>query len=1154
MRETRAGRKGAGAMAIENQSRRVSGFRRSGASPRQAHAASRDPTNPVLFFPDSRIPRRRVQPPRRATATAYPSRSPRSLPPSERATESSWSHHRHHAFLALSFALACTCGAFLWGHRATVFRLGASQLGPGPGEWLVEDPRVHGLSSAKLASAAERHARELDQRDCLLVVKDGVIVHETYREGGDADTLHYLDGVGRAAAALLIGAAEHQGVLDLDTPLSEYGIAAPPVREYGTSTSSSGVDAEALAAHPELRWGDEWSRVTARHVLGQATGLGEARAGETFDARVTDEILDVLSQVLRATTGLKPAEWAKEHFTGPLGVPDFFARDVGADGVADGGVRVAGGQMATCRDAARFGQLLINRGEWLGEDGTSTRLVRADFVRRVVNPSFPRAAAQRGYQTWTHPGKTASGAPRATPFFAEVRSEPDLGATETNATSSPTTLRAPVWADYASSGASPACGADAAADASFGGAFLGPAGPSFPLAFAVGRLGKFLVVSPETSTVLVSMGNTWGSDKARCPSGLRELLDGAERARRSAEAAAARLGLAPGTTVGYDEAVLMRQLWHAVGDAVTPAALGAPSAESRAASSVSQIGAKRVAETKKERGEANRLAGDGAAVALGDYGAYAREKASARRAVAAAANATRAAAVSAARHPDDYEAPAAEERPEASASRERLFNDEKSALAAAQRQDAFAAARAEQAERLVAATGAEAAARVRRRGVDALGQLGDDRDADPNGGRTGSCRCACPPAADGVGQCVNMRGVPEASCNDVALLGGARGFCPALGVTSTCAVPPGPAAQTRGALGGSERGRHGRHERGRRDGKKSGGRRSLRETAAAFVDDDDEDAPVTAVTVKISAARFGDPSALDDPWSRLGGADSKITRVDPESPAFECASSRACAPGLGGERTESFLCQPLTFVSCSWSDELCDQRSTRDATRRATKAPTADDHLTKNVALRLTEPSVPTYLGLKAANAAGTTAPPRVRLGIVPTDRAAVAAFAAAATAMLAGAVRLARGAARPAGAPHKRARSRAEAGETTELLGEANKAKDAAADVARQTAAPAAAPAAAPPETPAPPKARLSPESTPPRASASKPPLPPKDRTPPRRPTADVGGDRKEKQAPPAPPVLAEDAAGSAVVEPGEGAESVDMNSDDEIDAWLAD
>ena len=259
---------------------------------------------------------------------------------------------------------------------------------------------------------------------------------------------------GPPAAALLIGAAEHQGVLDLDTPLSEYGIAAPPVREYRDIHVIERRRRRRRSRRMcELRWGDEWSRVTARHVLGQATGLGEARAGETFDARVTDEILDVLSQVLRATTGLKPAEWAKEHFTGPLGVPDFFARDVGRRRRRRRRPRVAGGQMATCRDAARFGQLLINRGEWLGEDGTSTRLVRADFVRRVVNPSFPRAARHAGYQTWTHPGKTASGAPRATPFFAEVRHGSRISARpETNATSSPTTLRAPpVWADYASS-------------------------------------------------------------------------------------------------------------------------------------------------------------------------------------------------------------------------------------------------------------------------------------------------------------------------------------------------------------------------------------------------------------------------------------------------------------------------------------------------------------------------------------------------------------------------------------------------------------------------------------------------------------------------------------------------------------------------------
>ena len=64
---------------------------------------------------------------------------------------------------------------------------------------------------------------------------------------------------------------------------------------------------------------------------------------------------------------------------------------------------------------------------------------------------------------------------------------------------------------------------------------------------------------------------------------------------------------------------------------------------------------------------------------------------------------------------------------------------------------------------------------------------------------------------------------------------------------------------------------------------------------------------------------------------------------------------------------------------------------------------------------------------------------------------------------------------------------------------------------------------------------------------------MPPKDETLPRRASAS-GGRRVEKPAPAFARALAEDAAGFAAVEPGEGAESVDGNSDAEIDAWLAD
>ena len=272
------------------------------------------------------------------------------------------------------------------------------------------------------------------------------------------------------------------------------------------------------------------------------------------------------------------------------------------------------------------------------------------------------------------------------------------------------------------------------------------------------------------------------------------------------------------------------------------------------------------------------------------------------------------------------------------------------------------------------------------------------------------------------------------------------------------------------------------------------------------------------------------------------------SRGGPRVPRVRVRILARVRAGTRRRTTESFLCQPLTFVSCSWSDELCDQRSTRDATRRATKAPAADDHLTKNVALRLTEPSVPTYLGLKAANAAGTTAPPRVRRDRAHRPRRGGGVRGGgdgdARRRRRAGARRRAAGggAAQARALPRRLARRPSCSGRRIRRRTRRRTSRD-----RRRRGGGAARNAGAA-------QARLSPESTPPRASASKPPLPPKDRTPPRRPTADVGGDRKEKQAPPAPPVLAEDAAGSAVVEPGEGAESVDMNSDDEIDAWLAD
>lgn len=65
------------------------------------------------------------------------------------------------------------CVAFL---VALVF----GQNGPGRGPWVIEPPEAHGLSSVLLDYAAKRVEIENEERYCMVVAKDGVIVSEHY--------------------------------------------------------------------------------------------------------------------------------------------------------------------------------------------------------------------------------------------------------------------------------------------------------------------------------------------------------------------------------------------------------------------------------------------------------------------------------------------------------------------------------------------------------------------------------------------------------------------------------------------------------------------------------------------------------------------------------------------------------------------------------------------------------------------------------------------------------------------------------------------------------------------------------------------------------------------------------------------------------------
>lgn len=230
-----------------------------------------------------------------------------------------------------------------------------AQLGPGRGPWRVDSPEAHGLRTADLNAAAKFVGKIAPTRDCLLVVKDGALIHESYQRGNATTTKQYeTDSLGKIFTAGVMGAAVQAGLIDIDRPMSQYGL------------------------RPTAKWNrtgvDYWPRVTARHLLNQMSGYGLAVPGSLFSydsdacepnlqvarasrhdhslslhccsanhVHIIDMLTDMppfadiqeLSNLLRATVpNASAVSFARRAFAEPLGMPDLF----GFDGVIDDGM------------------------------------------------------------------------------------------------------------------------------------------------------------------------------------------------------------------------------------------------------------------------------------------------------------------------------------------------------------------------------------------------------------------------------------------------------------------------------------------------------------------------------------------------------------------------------------------------------------------------------------------------------------------------------------------------------------------------------------------------------------------------------------------------------------------------------------------------
>ncbi|TMV07640.1 serine hydrolase [Ruegeria sediminis] len=234
----------------------------------------------------------------------------------------------------------------------------------------------------------------------LLVLQDGKIRYEEYFLDTGPDDRRISWSIAKSYLSALFGILLEEGAIaSLDDPVIKY---APKLEgsAYETATIRNVLNMSSGVTFDEdyLDYNSDINRMGRVVALGGelddfAASLKDSFAapGETWQYVSIDT--HVIGMVIRGATGRSVAELLSEKVLAPLGLErnGYYITD-GA-GVAF----VLGGLNFTTRDFARFGQMILQNGEYGGE-----RIVPAAWIAESTWPSAPTEPGRIGYgfQWW----------------------------------------------------------------------------------------------------------------------------------------------------------------------------------------------------------------------------------------------------------------------------------------------------------------------------------------------------------------------------------------------------------------------------------------------------------------------------------------------------------------------------------------------------------------------------------------------------------------------------------------------------------------------------------------------------------------------------------------------------------------------------------
>jgi CubicO group peptidase (beta-lactamase class C family) len=286
--------------------------------------------------------------------------------------------------------------------------LAAVDYGPlAGGDWAVSTPEAEGLDPM-LVAELYYYAAQMETLRALLVIKDGRLIAEGYFNDGSIDQKARLQSVTKSFTSALVGIAIEQGLLTgVDQKLLD---SFPEVAAEITDPRKEEITIQQML---QMRAGYPWEETHADLWAGLLSGyyvpLIEAfplteDPGTRFQySNLTSNWLGI---IVDRASGMRLKSYAEEHLFAPLGIePGEWGTD------AEGHNNGCGDLHLTARDAAKFGLLYLDDGQYEGE-----RILPAAWVDdslRTYSASVSSGAPSSGrigryfrdvgygYQWWT---------------------------------------------------------------------------------------------------------------------------------------------------------------------------------------------------------------------------------------------------------------------------------------------------------------------------------------------------------------------------------------------------------------------------------------------------------------------------------------------------------------------------------------------------------------------------------------------------------------------------------------------------------------------------------------------------------------------------------------------------------------------------------